>query len=154
MVLDPVTEFENKDELDRQKAIRHAAMEEFIKSSETRFITIQHNGKEIRIRPAIPGRMRAEVLKLASKYKSVDIQAIKDGKPRQYDMEFLPSLHKDEEEQLYKMLAAICLDSPYNDPEAWQYYDMITGEAGIVYQKAEAAIKEAQKDAISFRPKS
>jgi hypothetical protein len=153
-MLDPVKEFEKKDETDEQLAIRHAAMEDLIKSSETKFLRIEHNGKEIRIRPAIPGRMRAEVLQLAKKYKGVNLQAIKDGKPSEYDMSYLPELQKDEEDQLYKMLSAICLDAPYTDPESWRYYDSITGEAGIIYQKAEAAMREAQATAISFRPKS
>jgi hypothetical protein len=152
-VLDPVSEFENKDELDRQNAIKHAAMDDLIRSSESKFLTVEHNGKSIRIRPAIPGLARRQVLKLASKYKGIDIEALKAGTPRQEDLGSLAELSGDEEDQLYATLASICLDAPYNDPENWRYYDGITGEAAIIYQKAQDAMKEAQATAISFRQK-
>jgi hypothetical protein len=53
--------------------------------------------------------------------------------------------------QLYKSLAALCLDAPYDNPESWKYYDEKTGEAELIYQKAQAVMEEAHKAAISFR---
>lgn len=151
MTLDPATEFANKDEFDRQQAIKHQAMDDLIRSSETKFLTLEHNGKSIRIRPAIPGKAKQPLIQLASKYKGIDIEALKRGEG---DLSILPELQKDEGEALYSTLAAICFDAPYNDPESWRYYDENTGEARLIFEKVEGLMKEAHDTAVSFRPKS
>ena len=148
MVLDVIAETDNKDALDEARAQKHAAMQDLIRSSESRFLTVEHNGKSIRIRPAIPGKVRTQVVKLASKYKGIDIKALKKGEG---DLSIIPELQSDSEDQLYRVLAALCVDEPYTDAENWRYYDEITGEAERVFEKAETLIEEAHNTAISFR---
>ena len=149
MAIDPVAEFAQKEEFDRAKAVKHQAMNDLIRSSETHFLVLEHNDKKIRIRPAIPGSVRSKVIGMASKYKGIDLEALKRGEG---DLGIIPELQADSEEQLYNVLAALCIDAPYNEPENWKYYDEITGEAERIYLKAEAMIKEAHESAISFRP--
>ena len=148
MALDVIAETDNKDAFDETRAQKHAAMQDLIRSSESRFLTVEHNGKPIRIRPAIPGKVRTQVVKLASKYKGIDIKALKKGEG---DLSIIPELQSDSEEQLYRVLAALCVDEPYTNAENWRYYDEITGEAERVFEKAEALIEEAHNTAISFR---
>jgi len=148
MVLDVIAETDNKEAQDNQRAQKHAAMQDLIRSSESHFLTIEHNGKSIRIRPAIPGKTRSQVVKLAAKYKGIDIEALKKGKG---DLTIVPALQKDSEDNLYAVLASICLDKPYDDIENWRYFDEITGEAEHIFEKADAAIQEAHNTAISFR---
>ena len=145
--MDVIAETDKKDALDQARAFKHAAMEDLIRSSESRFLTVEHNGKSIRIRPAIPGKMRTQVVKLASKYKGIDLEALKRGGG---DLSIAPELQRDSETQLYAVLASLCIDEPYTDAENWRYYDELTGEAERIFEKAQALIEEAHNTAISF----
>lgn len=152
MTLDPEKEFTARDTFEKEQAEKHQGMQDLIRSSETRFLTLEHNDIQIRIRPALPGKARKSILKLATKYKGVNLEALKRGDA---DITSLPDGFLDDStDQLYQSLAALCIDAPYNDPESWRYYDEQTGEAELVYQKADALIEEAHKTAISFRKES
>lgn len=152
MVLDPAKEFESHDAFEQDRAVKHQAMQDLIRSSDTRFLELEHNGIRIRIRPALPGKARKGILELIRKYKGINIEALKRGN---VDAAKLPDgFLEDSMGQLYNSLAALCIDAPYNDPESWRYYDEQTGEAELIYKKADALIEEAQKAAISFREES
>jgi hypothetical protein len=45
MVLDVIAETDNKEAFDEARAQKHAAMQDLIRSSESRFLTVEHNGK-------------------------------------------------------------------------------------------------------------
>ncbi|MFZ0006502.1 MAG: hypothetical protein WAK45_11575 [Methanoregula sp.] len=128
-------------------------MEDLIRSSGDKSITIEHNGKEIKIRPAFPRKVRKLVTGLASKYKDIDLDAIKAGSPAKADLEQMPGFSDDSDETLYEILAVMCL-APYNDAAAWRYFDENTGEAEIVFNKVKQAVQEAQAAAVAFRKES
>ena len=148
--MDVTAELAKKDELDRQMELKNSAMEDLIRSSGEKCITIEHNGKEIKIRPAFPRKVRKMVTGLASKYKDIDLDAIKAGNPAKSDLDQMPGFSDDSDETLYKILAVVCL-APYNDAASWRYFDENTGEAEFVFKKAQAAIQEAQAAAVAFR---
>jgi hypothetical protein len=150
--LDPEKELVAREEFERKQAALHTAMDALVRSSGEKSLSLVHNGITIRIRMALPGSARSEILKLAQKYKGVDLEAARNGTiiPTELPDGFL----NDSLEQLYRTLAVLCMDEPYNSAESWRYYDEITGEAELIYQKAEALIKEAHQTAISFRKES
>ena len=150
--MDPLAELQKKDEADKETAARHGAMEALIRSSESKFLALEHNGITIRIRPALPATTRSEVLALARKYKGVDVEKLKNGQANLADLP--EGFMEDSLEQLYRTLAALCPDDPYNNPESWRYFDEKTGEAELIYQKAEKLMEDAHKTAISFLEKS
>lgn len=148
MTLDPAKELEKREEFERQQAADHLAMEALIRSSEQKSLIVEHNGIQIRIRCALPAPARRETLALARKYKGVNLEKLKRGQMNAVD---LPDGFLEESlDQLYRSLAALCLDVPYNNPESWKYYDEQTGEAELIYQKAEAVMEAAHKAATSF----
>jgi hypothetical protein len=151
-MLDPVKEFAEHDAFEREQAAKFQGMQELIRSSQEKFLTLEYNGVKIRIRPALPAKARTDILKLARKYKSVDVEKLRN---EQASIADLPEgFLEDSVQQLYQSLAALCLDTPYNQPESWRYFDDQTGQAELVYQIAEEMIKEAHQSAISFRPES
>jgi len=152
MALDPAKELADREEFEKKQAADHMAMEALIRSSNEKSLTLEHNGITIRIRSALPAPARRDALALARKYKGIDVAKLKRG---QVNMVDLPDDFIEESlAQLYKSLAALCIDAPYNNPESWKYYDEKTGEAELIYQKAEAVMEEAHKAAISFRKES
>jgi hypothetical protein len=149
MTLDPTKELADRDEFEKKQAATHLAMEALIRSSDTKSLIVEHNGINIRVRLALPAPVRRDALALARKYKGIDVAKMKRG---QMNMADLPEGFMEESLcLLYKSLAALCIDSPYDNPESWKYYDEKTGEAEMIYQKAEAVMEEAHKAAISFR---
>jgi hypothetical protein len=150
--MDPLLELQKKEEADKETAARQGAMETLIRSSESKFLTLEHNGINIRIRPALPGAARMGVLALAKKYKGVNVEKFKCGQANLTDLP--DGCMEDSLEQLYRTLAALCPDDPYNNPESWRYFDEKTGEAELIYQKAEKLMEEAHKTAIAFLEKS
>lgn len=149
MTLDPTKELADREEFEKKQASDHMAMEALIRSSNEKSLTVEHNGINIRIRSALPAPARRDALSLARKYKGIDVAKLKRG---QMNMVDLPDDFIEESlAQLYKSLAALCIDAPYNLPESWKYYDEKTGEAELVYQKAEAVMEEAHKAAVAFR---
>lgn len=152
MALDPAKEFSDRDAFEKERMEKFAGMQALIRSSSEKFLTLEHNGIKIRIRPALPATARSGILKLARKYKDVDVEQLKD---EQAGITNLPDgFFEDSIEQLYKSLAAFCLDEPYTNPEAWRYFDEMTGEAELIYKKIEVLVEEAHKTAISFLEKS
>lgn len=150
--MDPLAELQKKEESDKEIAARHGAMEALIRSSESKTLSLEHNGITIRIRPSLPGPARNGVLALARKYKGVDVEKLQTGQTSITDLP--DGFVEDGLNQLYQSLAAICIDAPYNNPESWRYFDDKTGEAELIYQKAGVLMEEAHKTAISFLKKS
>jgi hypothetical protein len=152
MTFDPRKELEDREEFEKKQAADHMAMETLIRSSNEKSLTLEHNGINIRIRSALPAPVRREALALARKYNGIDVAKLKRGQINMIDLPdgFIEASLL----QLYRSLAALCIDAPYNNPESWKYYDEKTGEVELVYQKAEAVMEEAHKAAISFRKES
>ena len=149
MTLDPTKELADREEFEKKQASDHMAMEALIRSSNEKSLTVEHNGINIRIRSALPAPARRDALALARKYKGIDVAKLTRGN---LNMKDLPEgFMEDSIEVLYRSLAALCIDAPYNSSESWKYYDEKTGEAELIYQKAQAVMEEAHKAAVAFR---
>ncbi|MFA6364214.1 hypothetical protein [Methanoregula sp.] len=151
MVLDPEKEFAAREEFEKEQAAKYQGMESLIRASGEKFLVLEHNGVKIRIRTALPPSIKREILKFIRKYKGIDLEKVKRG---DVDIANLPEgFIEDNTSHIYRGLASICLDAPYNEPGAWEYYDNQTGEAQLIFEEAQTLMEEAHQTAISFLKK-
>jgi hypothetical protein len=151
MTLDPEKEFQAREEFEKEQAAKYQGMENLIRAAGEKCLTLDHNGVKIRIRTALPPTIKHEILKFIQKYKGVDLERVKRG---DVDITSLPEgFIEDNTAHIYRGLASICLDAPYNEPGAWEYYDNQTGEAQLIFEEAQALMEEAHKIAVSFLKK-
>jgi hypothetical protein len=129
------------DELEMKSMEGFAEIERTIRVSQARHksVTLEH-GKEkvvIRTRAAAPYALR---LRIARFYQ------------RQRDEGGLidPDAEVDD---MYRLMAEICLDAPWTDPKSWAYLDKMTGDTPKLFDKAVMEIQGFAEMMETFRGK-
>jgi hypothetical protein len=117
------TEYEELKEDVQLKAI--------IAGSKAKKVTVNISGIDIAIRAAIPKSLRDKLVMIAKAYQNEDVES--------------------GDEDMYVVLAAICLEPPYTKPAAWKLIDEETGEAPTVLRQIIEKIAGLEAGAKRFR---
>lgn len=131
--------------MDETKAIEEMKKEEYedfknnaqlkaiIAGQKAKKMSVTISGIEIFIRAAIPKPLRDKIVKISKAYENGDIAEADD--------------------ELYRVLANLCLEEPWNNPAAWKYVDEETGEVPNVIRQVMEKITDIEASAKNFRSK-
>jgi hypothetical protein len=129
------------DELELTSLEGFAEIEKIVRVSEARHKTITlTNGKDtvkFRTRAAVPYALRVQVARFYQRQQ--DSGALGDPDT--------------EVGEMYRLMAELCLDSPWTDPKAWAYLDEKTGETPKLFDKAILEINGFAEMMEKFRGK-
>jgi len=94
-------------------------MQEMIKAKGTLVKEVQVGSMRLKIVPFASRKMRRRILKVGTEFQAIKTEAELDAGER----------------QLYEVLAEICLEPPYNNWQAWLYFDEKTdgGAINVLY---------------------
>jgi len=125
---------------EEDKQLEQEEYKDFKENAQLKAIIAGHNAKrvsvkqgdiEIFIRPALRKGLRDRIVKIAKEYESGDIE--------------------NADQEIYDVMAEICLDPPYNNPAAWKYSDEETGAVPDVLKQMIEKIAGVEQTAKRFR---
>lgn len=111
----------------------NAELKAIIAGQKARKYTIDVSGVPIAIRTAIPKGLRDKIIVIGKQYEA--------GETAKAD------------EDIYFLMAQICLDPPYTKPGAWKYIDEETGEVPNILMQMIKKITAVEGAASRFRNK-
>ena len=129
--------------LDTEQAhseLKQIEYDEFKENAEIKAIVANHKAKrisvkqgdiEIFIRSALPKSLRDKIINISKKYELGDTETA--------------------DEEIYEIMAEICLDEPYTKPAAWKYIDEETGAVPDVLKQMIERIAGTESAAKRFR---
>lgn len=133
-------EFRKLEAYEFNEVRRNSEIQRLIQTSVGAYKEFKFNDITLRVRPAIPRDMRRMVAKL---------KQIATGNVHEEDEEVL----LDRSETIfYKFLARMCLDSPFDLPEAWEYIDEQTGMVPMIAVQVIELAAGDEKRVAEFRP--
>jgi hypothetical protein len=125
--------FAEADEMTKKELEANANVAGIIASGEKAVSKITVNGVEIRHKSFIARPLRRQLLKLSQNTEDTDNEAV--------------------ENVMYKTLASLCLDAPFNTPQAWSYIEEKGGDAAAILAAIMANINKSQEELKTFRGK-
>lgn len=128
-------EFKKLDEVEIKEFEKNEELMGLLSNMRTSYKKINFAGKDIRIRSYMAKQIRKRILKI-----SHDIQDVQD-------IEGLEAIEK----RLYPLIAAMCIDAPYNDAKTWQYLDDNEGCIQDVTSKILLEVNKTDKEIKTFR---
>jgi len=132
LTLDVETANKELDNFEVNLLDKNEKIKELIASANHAFSTISLEGVDLRIKKYMPKKIRHRMLKLAKKYE--DVERIDEA-----------------EDELYALVASMCIDDPFNKKESWLYLDNETGCIQEVVIKIANEVSKTDKDIKSFR---
>ena len=110
----------------------NAQLKAIIAGSRSKSIFIRLNDVEIRVRGAIPKGLRERMIKAGRLWQS-------------------GSITDDTDDEIYEIVAQLCIDDPYTTPALWKYIDAETGEVPNVLRMMVEKIVGVEDTAKRFR---
>jgi hypothetical protein len=133
--MDVEEEFKKLDDVEIKAFESNEEIKQLISGMRTTFRKIKLGGKEIRIKPYMPKQVRKRFLRVSKDLTDVqDVEGVEEI-----------------ERRFYPLVAAMCVDAPYNESKTWQYLDEAEGCIQDVTMKIMAEINKADSDVKSFR---
>ncbi len=121
-------ELENEEYKDFKE---NAQLKAIIAGHKAKRVSVKQGDVEIFILPALPKGLRDRIVKIAREYESGDIERA--------------------DEEVYEVMAEICLDPPYTKAAAWKYIDEETGAVPDVLKQMIERIAGTENTAKRFR---
>ena len=109
----------------------NAELKAIIAGQRAKKLVLDVNGIPIQIRAAIPKALRDKLTKIAKDYQAGNIESADDD--------------------MYVIMAKLCLDKPYTNPAAWKFIDDETGEVPNVMKTMIEKIINMEGVANRFR---
>lgn len=125
--------FAEADEMTKKALEANASVAGIIASGEKAVSKITVNGIDIRHKTFIARPLRRQLVKLSKTTDESDYEGM--------------------ENTMYKTLALLCLDPPFDNPQTWSYIEEQGGDASAILADIMANINKSQEDLKSFRRK-
>jgi len=109
----------------------NAELKAIIAGQQAKSCTLDVNGIEIKFKAAIPKGLRDRLIKVARQYEMGEVEKA--------------------DEEIYEILAQICINPPFTNPKSWKYIDLETGEVPNLMQSMIEKITKLEGAAKSFR---
>jgi len=130
MAFDAEAALAKLNEIQRKEVEGNEKIRKFITANKTRYNTVVSGGMEIKVRALIPRKLRHELMAMSEK-KAVTLE--------------------ENESMMYQVIAAMCIEEPFDQPEMWEYFDAEMGIAEEVLDKIFEINKKTEKDIKSFQ---
>jgi len=117
--------------LENNDFAENAQLKAIIATQKAKKVSIKVGDVEIFLRPAIPKPLRDKIVAISRQYKDADIEKADD--------------------EMYKVIAQLCLDEPYTNPAIWKYIDNETGEVPNMLTEITERLTKVEKSAQRFR---
>jgi hypothetical protein len=130
MAFDAEAALAKLNEIQRKEVESNEKIRKFITANKTRYNTVVSGGMEIKVRALIPRKLRHELMAMSEK-KAVTLE--------------------ENESMMYQVIAAMCIEKPFDQPEMWEYFDAEMGIAEEVLDKIFEINKKTEKDIKSFQ---
>lgn len=125
--------FAEADEMTKKALEANASVAGIIASGEKAVSKITVNGIDIRHKTFIARPLRRQLVKLSKTTDESDYEGM--------------------ENTMYKTLALLCLDPPFDNPQTWSYIEEQGGDASAILADIMANINKSQEELKSFRRK-
>lgn len=119
------------DQVDVEAVKSNSKVQEILASSKTRFKVLKYGTIELKIRAVLPRKLRHELYELESRKDNLSMEEIEDV--------------------TYHVLASMCIEEPFNNPDTWRVID---DEDGVAMEILNDIYKEAlstETDLKKFR---
>jgi hypothetical protein len=123
--------FAEADEMTKKELAENINITNIIAAGEKADSVVVVNGVNIRHKTFIARPLRRQLVKLSKNTDDTDYEGI--------------------ENTMYKTLAALCLDAPFNNPQTWSYIEEQGGDASSILAEMMKNISKAQESLKSFR---
>lgn len=110
----------------------NAQLKAIIATSKARKMAIRIGEVDINIRASIPKGLRERIVKAAKLWQSGNVDDTTD-------------------DEIYEIMAQLCLDDPYNAPALWKYVDQETGDVPVLLKQMMEKITGVEDTAKRFR---
>ena len=117
----------------KAQVINNAEVQKLLRAGKTAFHTFVRGDVSIRYRAGIPHATRMKLMELRDKFNSEKGETA------------------DISDEIYRILANLCLDSPWSNPEVWKYVDAETGDVPNILFTMVTKIYETEAQVKSFR---
>jgi hypothetical protein len=134
-VMDVDEEFKKLDEAEVKTLEENEELRSLLSSVKSSSKSIRLGNKDIRIKAYMKKQLRSKFIKVSRKLGEIDgvedVEAI--------------------EQQFYPLVAAMCIDAPYNNSKTWQYIDDQEGCIQDVTMRIIAEVNNTDVKIKSFR---
>ena len=111
--------------------VENVQLKAIIAGSRAKRVSVKQGDVEIFIRSALPKPLRDRIISISKKYELGETETA--------------------DEEIYEVMAQICLDEPYTKPAAWKYIDEETGVVPDVLKQMIEKITGTEGAAKRFR---
>lgn len=132
MAFDAEAALAKLNEVQRKDIEGNERVRKLITSNKDRFKVVAAGGFEIKVRALIPRKLRHELAEMATRKTS--------------------SLEENEQ-MMYEVIAAMCIEKPFDDPVMWEYFDAELGIAEEVLDMIFELNKKTEGEVKSFQRK-
>jgi hypothetical protein len=128
-------EYKKLEESEMKMFDQNDEVKQLLSSVRTTYKSIKVGNKDIRIRSYMTKPIRKRFLKISKDLS--DIESIEQV--------------EEIERRYYPLVAAMCVDAPYNEAKTWQYIDEQEGIIQDITMKILVEVNKADSDIKSFR---